>query len=38
MPEGGKTLQEVMAAASRKLHEDKQGRDKPKGRLVVQRL
>lgn len=38
MPENGKTFQEVMAAASRDLHGDKQGREKPKGRLVIQKL
>ena len=38
MPEDGKTLQEVISAASRELHEDKQGREKPKGRLVIHKL
>ena len=38
MPRDGKTYQEVMVAASRELHLDKEGREKPKGRLVIQKL
>lgn len=37
-PGDGDTLQDVMAAAGRDLYKDKQGREKPKGRLVIQKL
>jgi len=37
MPDQGRTLQEVMAAAGRDLYKDKDGREKPAGRLVVQK-
>ena len=38
MPVDGNTWQQVIAAASRGLTEDKQGREKPKGRLVIQKV
>ncbi|HUF72138.1 MAG TPA: GGDEF domain-containing protein [Gammaproteobacteria bacterium] len=37
MPDDGGTLQEVMAAAGRDLYKDKEGREKPSGRLVIQK-
>jgi diguanylate cyclase (GGDEF)-like protein len=37
MPGDGNTLQQLMAAASQALALDKQGREKPKGRLVIQK-
>jgi diguanylate cyclase (GGDEF)-like protein len=37
MPGDGNTLQQLMAAASQALVLDKQGREKPKGRLVIQK-
>jgi diguanylate cyclase (GGDEF)-like protein len=37
MPDDGKTLREVMAAASGDLYKDKAGREKPAGRLVIQK-
>lgn len=37
-PADGTSLQQLMAAAEQALGKDKQGREKPKGRLVVQRL
>lgn len=37
MPGDGGTLQEVMATAGRDLYKDKEGREKPSGRLVVQK-
>lgn len=38
MPEDGATLKDVMAAAIGDMYKDKQGREKPPGRLVVQKL
>jgi len=38
MPEDGKTFSELVAAAGRELGKDKEGREKPKGRLVIHRL
>jgi diguanylate cyclase (GGDEF)-like protein len=38
MPTDGNTLQQILAAAGRDLNDDKQGREKPKGRLVIQKL
>lgn len=37
MPDDGKTLRDVMAAAGGDLYKDKAGRDKPAGRLVIQK-
>jgi diguanylate cyclase (GGDEF)-like protein len=37
MPDDGTTLKDVMAAAGRDLYKDKEGRDKPSGRLVIQK-
>jgi hypothetical protein len=37
MPQDGNTLQQLLAAATEKLAEDKQGREKPKGKLVIQK-
>jgi diguanylate cyclase (GGDEF)-like protein len=37
MPRDGKTLREVMAAASGDLYKDKEGRERPAGRLVIQK-
>jgi diguanylate cyclase (GGDEF)-like protein len=37
-PEGGNTLQAVMTAADRMMYKDKELRDPPKGKLVIQRL
>lgn len=37
MPDDGKTLKEVIAAATDDLNKDKQGREKPAGRLVIQK-
>jgi diguanylate cyclase (GGDEF)-like protein len=37
MPADGTTLKDVMAAASRDMYKDKEGRDKPAGRLVIQK-
>jgi diguanylate cyclase (GGDEF)-like protein len=37
MPDAGTTLKDVMAAASRDMYKDKEGRDKPSGRLVIQK-
>jgi diguanylate cyclase (GGDEF)-like protein len=37
MPGDGNTLQQLLAAASEALAQDKQGREKPKGRLVIQK-
>jgi diguanylate cyclase (GGDEF)-like protein len=37
MPDDGNSLPDVMAAAGQGLYKDKQGREKPKGRLVVQK-
>ena len=37
MPDDGNSLRDVMAAASQDLYKDKEGRDKPKGRLVIQK-
>lgn len=37
MPDQGRTLREVMAAAGRDLYKDKEGREKPSGRLVIQK-
>lgn len=37
MPRDGKSLKEVMAAAGAGLYKDKEGRDKPSGRLVIQK-
>lgn len=38
MPEDGATLRDVMAAAVGDMYKDKQGREKPPGRLVVHKL
>jgi diguanylate cyclase (GGDEF)-like protein len=38
IPDDGATLQEIMAAAEQSLNKDKEGREKPKGRLVFQKL
>jgi diguanylate cyclase (GGDEF)-like protein len=37
-PEGGNSLQAVMTAADRMMYKDKELRDPPKGKLVIQRL
>lgn len=37
MPDDGTTLREVMAAASSDMYKDKEGREKPSGRLVIQK-
>jgi diguanylate cyclase (GGDEF)-like protein len=37
MPDDGTALKDVMAAAGREMYKDKQGRDKPAGRLVIQK-
>jgi diguanylate cyclase (GGDEF)-like protein len=37
-PEDGNALQAVMTAADRDMYKDKQGRERPKGKLVVQKL
>ena len=37
-PEGGSSLQAVMTAADRLMYKDKELRDPPKGKLVIQRL
>jgi len=37
MPDDGATLKEVMAAAGRDMYKDKEGREKPSGRLVIQK-
>jgi diguanylate cyclase (GGDEF)-like protein len=37
MPSDGTTLKEVMAAAGRDMYKDKEGREKPSGRLVIQK-
>lgn len=38
MPADGNSWQQVIAAAGKGLNEDKQGREKPKGRLVIQKV
>jgi diguanylate cyclase (GGDEF)-like protein len=38
MPADGQTLEQVMAAADKAMYKDKQGRERPKGRLIVQKL
>ena len=37
-PEGGNSLQAVMTAADRMMYKDKELRDPPKGKLIIQRL
>jgi diguanylate cyclase (GGDEF)-like protein len=37
MPDHGRTLKEILAAANRDLYKDKEGRDRPSGRLVIQK-
>lgn len=37
-PNDGSTLQAVMTAADRAMYKDKQGRDRPKGKLIIQKL
>ena len=37
-PESGNSLQAVMTAADRMMYKDKELRDPPKGKLVIQRL
>jgi diguanylate cyclase (GGDEF)-like protein len=37
MPGDGNTLQQLLAAAGESLAQDKQGREKPKGKLVIQK-
>jgi predicted signal transduction protein with EAL and GGDEF domain len=37
MPAEGNTLQQLLAAADEALALDKQGREKPKGKLVIQK-
>jgi diguanylate cyclase (GGDEF)-like protein len=37
-PEGGNSLQVVMTASDRMMYKDKELRDPPKGKLVIQRL
>jgi diguanylate cyclase (GGDEF)-like protein len=36
-PDDGETLQQMMAASGRELYKDKEGREKLKGRLVIQK-
>jgi diguanylate cyclase (GGDEF)-like protein len=38
MPGDGQSLQQVMTAADKAMYEDKKGRERPKGRLFVQKL
>ena len=37
-PQDGNALQPVMTAADRAMYKEKQGRERPKGRLIVQKL
>ncbi len=37
-PESGNSLQGVMTAADRMMYKDKELRDPPKGKLIIQRL
>jgi len=38
VPSDGKTLQDAMTAASKAMYKDREGREKPKGRLVIHKL
>lgn len=38
MPRDGRSLQEILTAAGKSMYEDREGREKPKGRLVIQKL
>lgn len=37
-PGDGNTLQQILAAAEKALYKDKEGREKPKGKLVIHKL